>query len=135
MFRVCPDAVDLSAEDMCIWRFWCDTCSVSMLNIFVLPICLYLFLWACPYYIMRFLVLPGWIERTGRETLYALTLEDNKQNFFVKRFPDSLKPFAYMLQHFALVIVSSTCSILFWHSFWLHAAFIFTLVGIAAYNG
>lgn len=135
MFRVCPDATDMRLEDQCIWRLWCDTCGATVTEIVVLPICLYLFLWAMPYYITRFCLLPGWIERTGRDTLFALVLHDNSQNFFVKHFPDALKPFAYMLQHFLLVVVSSACSIVFWNSFWLHGLFIFTLVSVAAYNG
>lgn len=134
MFRICPDA-DLVVEDTCIGKVWCDTCQASIMEMFVLPIFLYLFLWALPYYIMRFCVLPGWIERTGRQTLYAQVLGDSKQNSFVKLFPDTFKPLAYMLQHFLLVIVSSACSTVFWNSFWLHLLFIVTLIGIATHNG
>ena len=49
--------------------------------------------------------------------------------------PAALQPLAYMCVHASSVVIFSGPGYLFWHSFWLHTAFLVLMTLKAVHNG
>jgi len=138
MFELCPGEI-LQEQDPCIYKLWCDSCPASLWEMGAVPFLYYLLGWALPYYLIMFVLLPGYIERHGMETLFKYTYFDGngdpKDSLMTRKLPRSLWPIGHMGQHGLLTLVSGFCSWFMWHSFWLHTAFIVSLILYATFNG
>jgi len=138
MFNVCPDVSAAEADECLQWSrllTWCSECYVGPVGFIVEPVCCYVVAWAIPYYLIFFCCFRSCIERSEKETLYGLVMDDAGKSKFIRLFPESMHPFAYLLQHFLIVATLGTLTIGFWNNFLLHTAFVLVMLVVAVHNG
>jgi len=125
--QICIETDPLDATD-CSPEGWS--------RLLVWPMLCHLFLWAVPYYAIVFVVKAGEIKANNYTTLYTYTMKTNPvTRSFVKPFPEALRPFAYLLQHFLFSSCTFAFTILLWRYFWLHTGFLTLLILRSAWNG
>jgi len=138
MFEVCPGISAQQADECLKWSrllTWCTECEVGVKGFLLQPVMFYVLAWALPYYLFHFCFFKDYIERSGKETLYALVMGDKSKSRLIRLLPEPLHPLGYLLQHFALVAVLGLMTMVFWSNFVLHTAFIAFMIVIAVHNG
>lgn len=132
---VCP-GVDPVVADECMLDLWCNGCPAKRREFILYPVLFYIFFWMIPYYLVLFVVLRGWIERTGKSTLFGdYVAADNAGGRWLRARPTAIQPLVYLLFHALHVVLSSGIGWLFWHSFPLHTAFVVVTVFFTIVNG
>jgi len=138
MFDVCP-GVDPKDSDVCLqWENtfeWCHACPAPFTDFVLIPVVLYMVLWAVPYNLFAFCCFKGWIERNNKDTLYKFVVGDPKKSAFIRKFPEQFWPLAYMMQHFITIVTLGCLTTIFWHNFFIHCVFGAVLVLVAIHNG
>ena len=136
MFDVCPSY----APEHWLWDT--SVCPASLAEFSVGPLLLYCALWSLPYFVVVLVILQPWLERTGRETLF--TYFTTAQPGLAEALAALTRPLvgarlaprvAYMGFHLVVQLCFCVASIVVWHSFVAHTAFIVVIVGVAVHNG
>lgn len=136
MFSICPGDQMTGAQEVLAWWTW--DCTATWWELCVIPVLLYLIVWAIPYYVLFFIVLPPYVKKHGLSTMYDWTVYDDKgqtKKCFVTKFPPKFWHLSYMLQHAMFLTVAGTLSHPMWHSFWIHTAYLLFLLLMATQNG
>eukprot|EP00038_Savillea_parva_P031238 m.84083 g.84083 ORF g.84083 m.84083 type:complete len:454 (+) comp9580_c0_seq1:3644-5005(+) len=135
MAKVCP-GVDPEVADSCMMELWCDACPARRREFMLYPLCFYVLFWVIPYYLVVFVVIEGWIKRTGKATLFGDYVKaDNPGGQLLRSIPESLQPIVYLSLHALHVVLSSGIGWIFWHSFPLHTMFIVVTLLVVINNG
>ncbi len=102
-------------------------------TLLVIPTVMYVILWTIPYSVTIFYLRFNKIKESGYETMYNAygTSLVRRLGYFGERF----KPAVYMAIHGSLCFLSFLLSQLLWRSFWLHTAYLLSLLSISVWNG
>jgi hypothetical protein len=117
----------------CSLEWWCDGgCPADATDLVLVPAALYA-AWAVPYFLALFVCCEGRIAAAKKETLFSFLVGDPAFKWWLLAVPDRpnlLRPLAYLAGHFLMMVGLGCLSLVFWHSFWAHAAFLAAL-GVA----
>jgi hypothetical protein len=133
MFQICRDEAEFIEADACIYELWCNACSATTSDLFIVTPLVYLLFWGVPYYFLIFHVYKDAIQKQGRATLYSQLCETKFR--FLLAVPVTIRPFMYILTHMTLSMCGACLAFVMWHCFWLHTLFLIGLVVVGIYNG
>jgi hypothetical protein len=148
MFHVCETEEDFAAADNCLrsWNgwLWCSACSAPPSAFVVVPLILYLGVWAVPYFLLIFVLWRDWIEQNQQETLYSYFCQTQPELHSWLGWKLSglfgigqrwSGPLGYMLLHMVSMMVLCATSYFLWHSFLLHNLMLLMILFKAVDNG
>jgi hypothetical protein len=109
----------------------------SIRDLVLVPTAHYL-AWAVLYYLKIFVVSSDRIQRRGYETLFKYVTDERRRSLygaFVLRFPEKLRPMAFLAAHLVLTLAVLALGVLWWNSKVAGGAFLVAAFGVSAWNG
>ncbi|KAK9792955.1 hypothetical protein WJX73_006729 [Symbiochloris irregularis] len=125
-----PQGLERRQADPASWEH------AGLWDLVALPMLLYS-LWAAFYYLKIFVWSSDKVTKGSYSTLYSLMVgkKGSLPARIVLRAPTKLQPLTYMLMHLLMALGATLTSLIWWHSFWAHTAFLVACSSTSVWKG